>query len=163
MKLGKLNKNMAGFTLMETIVAVGLIVVGLVAALALITTSLFYVSNIQDRLAAANLMAEGIEVVRNIRDNNWIQNLSWNDGLANGDYQTSYNSTALSPYGGNPLLFDSGSGLYNYSSGTATSYVRKISIVNLSSYEIRIIATVTWQRRGITYSSSAEDHLFNWK
>ncbi len=157
-----LNKNNCGFTLLETIVAVGLIMVGFVAVLVLITTSLFYISNIQDRLAAANLIAEGIEVVRNIRDNNWLQNRTWNSGLANGDYQTAYNSMSLSSYNGSPLLLDS-NGLYNYTSGAATPYVRKISIANLSNYEIRIIATVTWQRRGITYSSSAEDHLFNWK
>lgn len=162
MKLGKLNKNMAGFTLLETIVAIGLIVVGLVSALALITNSLFYVSNIHDRLATANLMAESIEVVRSIRDNNWLQNRAWNSGLTNGDYQVVYNSMALSSYNGIPLLLDS-NGLYNYTSGAATPYVRKISIANLSNYEIRIITTVTWQRRGITYSSSAEDHLFNWK
>jgi len=158
------NKNKkGGFTLLETIVAVGLIVVGLVAALALITTSLFYVSNIQDRLAAANLTAEGIEVVRNIRDNNWLQNRAWNSGLANGDYKVAYNSTALSTFSNNPFLLDSNTGLYNYSSGASTPYVRKISIANLSGYEMRVIATVTWQKRGITYSSSAEDHLFNWK
>ncbi len=148
--------------MLETIVAVGLIMVGFVAVLVLITTSLFYISNIQDRLAAANLIAEGIEVVRNIRDNNWLQNRAWNSGLANGDYQTAYNSMSLSSYNGSPLLLNS-NGLYNYTSGATTSYVRKISIANLSNYEIRIIATVTWQRRGITYSSSAEDHLFNWK
>ncbi len=157
-----LNKNNRGFTLLETIVAVGLIMVGFVAVLVLITTSLFYISNIQDRLAAANLIAEGIEVVRNIRDNNWLQNRTWNSGLANGDYQTAYNSMSLSSYNGSPLLLNS-NGLYNYTSGATTSYVRKISIANLSNYEIRIITTVTWQRRGITYSSSAEDHLFNWK
>ncbi|MDP2946305.1 MAG: prepilin-type N-terminal cleavage/methylation domain-containing protein [bacterium] len=162
MKLRKLNKNNKGFTLLETIVAVGLIVVGLVAALALITNSLFYVSNIQDRLAAANLMTEGIEVVRNIRDNNWLQNKIWNDGLADGDYQVAYDSISLSPYSGNPLLLDS-SGLYSYTSGVTTLYVRKISIVNLSNYEIQIIATVTWQKRGVIYSSPAEEHLFNWK
>ena len=78
---------MKGFTLIETIVAVGIIVIGLVSALTLITTSLFYVSNIGDRLIAANLAAEGLEVVRNIRDNNWLQSLSWNNGLANGDYK----------------------------------------------------------------------------
>ncbi len=162
MKLEKLNKNNKGFTLLETIVAVGLIVVGLVAALVLITTSLFYVSNIQDRLAAANLTAEGIEVVRNIRDNNWLQNLVWNNGLADGDYQAAYDSMSLSLYSADPLLLDS-NGVYNYTSGETTSYVRKISILNLSNYEIRIVAAVTWQRRGITYSSSAEEHLFNWK
>ena len=162
--LGIANKNKgAGFTLIETIVAVGIIVIGLVSALGAITTSLFYVSNIGDRLIAANLTAEGLEVVRNIRDNNWIANLSWDNGLADGDYQVSYNSTAVSPYSGNPILFDSISGLYNYSSGASTFYVRKISVSNLSGYEILVISTVTWQRRGITYSSSAEYHLFNWK
>ncbi len=159
----KINKKNGGFTLFETIVAVGLIIVGLVSALVLITTSLFYTSNIQDRLIAANLAAEGIEVVRNIRDNNWLQNISWNNGLADGDYQGAYNSTALSAYSGQPFLFDSSTNLYGYASGTATSYVGKISIANLSGYEIRIISTVTWQRRGITYSGSAEDRLFNWK
>jgi len=159
----KFRQNMAGFTLIETIVAVGIIVIGLVSALTLITNSLFYVSNIGDRLIAANLTAEGLEVARNIRDNNWIANLSWNSGLADGDYQASYNSTVLSPYGGNPLLFDNGSGLYNYSSGSPTNYIRRISIANLSSYEIRVVSTVTWQRRGVTYSNSAESHLFNWK
>lgn len=153
---------MAGFTLLETIVAVGLIVVGLIAALALITTSLFYVSNIQDRLTAANLTAEGIEVARSIRDNNWLQNLVWNNGLADGDYQAAYDSMSLSLYSASPLLLDT-NGVYNYTSGETTPYVRKISIFNLSDYEIRIIAAVTWQRRGITYSSSAEEHLFNWK
>jgi len=163
MELGKLNKNNNGFTLLETIVAVGLIVVGLISALALITTSLFYVSNIQDRLMAANLTAEGIEVVRNIRDNNWLQSKVWNNGLADGDYQVAYDSTILSSFSGSPLFLDS-NGIYNYiSSGAATSYVRKISILNLSNYEIQIIAFVTWQRRGITYSNSVEEHLFNWK
>lgn len=157
----KNNKN--GFTLIETIVAVGIITVGLVSALTLITNSLFYVSSIGDRLIAANLTAEGLEVARNIRDNNWLADLSWNNGLSNGDYQASYNSTTLSSYGGNPLLFDSAIGLYNYSSGASTPYVRKISISNPSNYEIRVISTVTWQRRGMTYSTSAESHLFNWK
>ena len=154
---------MKGFTLIETIVAVGIIVIGLVSALGAITTSLFYISNIGDRLIAANLAAEGLEVVRNIRDNNWLVNLSWNNGLVDGDYQASYDSTAMTSYSGNPLLLDSGTGLYSYSSGAGTLFVRKISISNLSSYEIRVISTVTWQRRGITYSNSAENHLFNWK
>lgn len=152
-----------GFTLIETLVAVGVVVIGLVSALGAITTALFYVSNIQDRLIAANLAAEGVEVARNIRDNNWFQNLAWNNGLADGDYQAVYNSTSLSSYSGNPLLLDSNTGLYNYSSGNSTYYLRRISVTNLSSYEIRVISIVTWQRRGITYSGSVEDHLFNWK
>ena len=162
MKPRKLNKNNRGLTLLETVVAVGLIIVGFVAALSLITTSLFYVSNIYDRLTAANLTAEGIEVVRNIRDNNLLQNRAWNSGLTDGDYQVAYDSMVLSSYDGYPLLLDS-DGPYNYASGAVTPYVRKISITNISADEIKVVSIVSWQRRGITYGSSAEDHLFNWK
>lgn len=157
------KNNRSGFTLIETMVAVSIVAIGLVSALGAITTALFYVSNIENRLIAANLAAEGIEVARNIRDNNWLQNLAWNNGLANGDYQAAYNSAAFSSYSGNLLLLDSNTGLYNYTLGNPTLYLRKISIANLSSYEIRVISSVTWQRRGITFSSSAESHLFNWK
>lgn len=154
---------MNGFTLFETIVATGLILVGLVAALALITTSLFYASNIQDRLIAANLAAEGIEIVRNIRDNNWLKSISWNNGLTDGDYQVAYDSTALSAYSGQPFLFDSTANLYGYASGATTPYVRKISITNISANEIKVVSTITWRGRGVSYSNSAEDRLFDWK
>lgn len=152
-----------GFTIIETTVAIGIIVIGLIAALGAITAALFYVSNIQDRIIAANLVAEGIEIVRNIRDNNRLQNLAWNNDLADGNYQTNFNSTSLSSYNGNFLLLDPSTGLYNYNSGNPTYFLRKISIANLSNYEIRIISTVIWQKRGINYINSAEDHLFNWK
>lgn len=154
---------MKGFTLLETIVAVGVIMVGLIAVLVLINGSLFYVSLIKDRLVAAHLNSEGLEVVRNIRDNNWLQNLAWNNGLSDGDYNVAYNSLSLSPYADTELLIDASSGLYNYSSGSPSGFKRKISIANLSSYELRVISTVTWQRKGINYTNSAEEHLFNWK
>jgi len=154
------NKN--GFTLFETIVAVGVIMVGLVAVLVLINSSLFYVSLIKDRLIAVYLNTEGLETARNIRDNNWLQNLVWNNGFSNGENNVSYNSLSLSPYADTELLIDS-SGLYNYSSGSPSGFKRKISVANLSSYELRIISVVTWQRKGINYVDSAEEHLFNWK
>mgnify|MGYP001557849479 CR=1 FL=1 len=163
MKLGKLIKNNKGFTLLETIVAVGVIMIGLVAVLTLINNSLFYVSLIKDRLIAANLNSEGLEVVKNIRDNNWLQNRAWNNGLSDGDYNVAYNSLSLSPYADTELLIDASNGLYNYSIGSPTGFKRKISTSNLSSYELRVISTITWQRKGITYTNSAEDHLFNWK
>ena len=163
MKLWKLNKNMAGFTLLETIVAIGVIMVGLIAVLVLINSSLSYISIIKDRLIAAYLNSEGLEVARNIRDNNWLQNLAWNNGLADGDYNITYSSLSLNSYADTELLIDATSGLYNYSGGNLSGFKRKISITNLSNYELRVIATVTWQRKGVNYTNSAEEHLFNWK
>lgn len=160
----KIKQKTNGFTLIETMAAVSIIVIGLISALGTITTALFYVSNIQDRLIAVNLVAEGIEVARNIRDNNWLQNLSWNNGLANGDYIVARDSLAMISFYDVPLRLNSSNGVYDYSlGGSPTIFKRKISITNLSAYEIKVVSMTTWQRKGITYSSSAEDHLFNWK
>ena len=164
MKLGKLNKNNKGFTLLETIVATGVIVVGLVSSLTLINNSLVLSFSFQDRLIAANLAAEGIEVVRNIRDNNWLQSLSWNNGLSDGNYNVSYSSLSLIPYSDVPLRLNFSNGIYDYSSGSdQTIFKRIISITNLSAYEMKVISTVNWQRRNRSYSIAVEDHLFNWK
>jgi len=164
MKLGKLNKNNKGFTLLETIVATGVIAVGLVSSLTLINNSLILSFSFQDRLIAANLAAEGIEVVRNIRDNNWLKSLSWNNGLSDGNYNVSYSSLSLIPYSDVPLRLNSSNGIYDYSSGSdQTIFKRIISITNLSAYEMRVVSTVNWQRRNRSYSITVEDHLFNWK
>lgn len=153
----------AGFTLLETIVAVGLIVSGLISALALINTSLVYISSVQDRLVAANLAMEGIEVIRNIRDNNWLDELSWNGGMDLGaDYQVAYNSVSPVSYSGAPLQLDA-NGFYNYTTGAITPYSRKISIINISDHEMRVVSKVSWQKRGKDYELGAEEHLFNWK
>lgn len=158
------KKNLqSGFTLLETIVAVSLILVGLTAVLTLLSQSLFFVPNLQNRLIAAHLAQEGLETVRGLRNNNWLQSLAWNNGLGDGDYNVSYDSLSLGGFVDTPLLFSSGTGLYNYSSGAPTIFKRKISIANLSAYEIRAVATVSWQSRGTTYQVSAEEHLFNWK
>lgn len=152
-----------GFTLLETVVAVGLIVTGLISSLALINTSLVYISNAQDRLVAANLAMEGIEAIRNIRDNNWHQDLAWDNGLTDGIYRVVYNSTGLISGGVDTPLWLDTNGFYNYGVGAITPYVRKITITNLSSDEMRIVLEVSWKSRNKNYSISAEEHLFNWK
>ena len=164
MKLEKLNKNNKGFTLLETIVATGVIVGGIVPLLTLMNNSLVLSFSSQDRLIAANLAAEGIEVIRNIRDNNRLQSLLWNNGLSDGNYNVSYNSLSVIPYVDIPLKINSSSGIYDYSIGSdQTIFKRIISITNLSAYEMRVISTVNWQRRNRPYSITVEDHLFNRK
>lgn len=157
------KQNTAGFTLIETMVAVAIITIGFVAVLSLVNTSLSYISAIRNRLIAANLAAEGIEVMRNIRDSNWHHGWPWNSWMGvNGDYQVAYNSAYTDYYNGAPLRLNS-NGFYNLNDGAITPYVRKISITNISGYEIRVVSEVTWKVRTITYKISAEDHLFNWK
>ncbi len=59
-----------GFTLIESILAIGVLVVGILGAFILVVRSLSNIPLIQSRLIAANLAQEGIELIRQKRDSN---------------------------------------------------------------------------------------------
>jgi prepilin-type N-terminal cleavage/methylation domain-containing protein len=79
---GKMQK---GQSLVEMIVAIAIILTGLVGALSLTISNLTGVDEAGTRVVASNLAREGIEVVRNFRDANWLQNLDWDAGLFSGN------------------------------------------------------------------------------
>lgn len=65
-------RNQQGQGLLETIVALGIIVSGLVGMMSLTISNQSASSDAFERLVATNLGREGIEVVRSIRDTNWL-------------------------------------------------------------------------------------------
>lgn len=74
-----------GQSLVEMIVAIAIILTGLVGALSLTISNLTGVDEAGTRVVASNLAREGIEVVRNFRDANWLKNLDWDTGLYSGN------------------------------------------------------------------------------
>jgi Tfp pilus assembly protein PilV len=72
MKITKRNKN-DGFYLIEAIIAMFLLTVGLLVAVDLLSKTM--TGNIEDRenITAVALAQEGVELVRNLRDNNFAQ------------------------------------------------------------------------------------------
>ena len=87
-KIKNLNsKTQAGQSLVEMIVALAIILTGLIGALTLTISNLSASGEAGTRVVATNLAREGIDVVRNIRDTNWLKNSSWDDLLYDGaDY-----------------------------------------------------------------------------
>ncbi len=67
-----MNKQ-SGQTLIETLVACFILVMGISAALGLANYSLNATTNIKQQTVALGLAREGIEVVKNIRDTNWLK------------------------------------------------------------------------------------------
>ena len=77
-----------GFTLIEVVIALSVVVTGVVAGLTLTTYNLNTVVASDRRLIAANFAREGIEVVRQVRDSHWLNNRPWDEGITDlGNYR----------------------------------------------------------------------------
>ena len=153
--------NSKGFTLLETIAAIAILMSGVLVVYASSARMLAYTYDNQYQLVASYLAQEGIETVRNIRDQNWIDGAEgWRDGLDAGDWRIQYDSTALIADNDTPLLLAEND-FYGYDSGEATVFKRKITISHLSDDSLKVIAEVSWpygQKRSI----QAEKILYNW-
>jgi len=164
-----------GFTLLEVIIAIFLVTVGMSAVLVLITKTITTMALSFSQLTAAYLTQEGIEIVRNIRDTNWIEGADWDDGLVCSplpcqfEAEADYDDLDLTTYThlGRYLKFDGG--FYNYDSGSDTKFKRKITItpIDLEPDGINDILEVTilvlWTEKRETYSHTAQEKLYKWR
>lgn len=169
-----------GFTLMEVIVALFFITVGIIGSYALISSTISSTSYASNKFTASYLAQEGIELVRNIRDTNWLQGEghTWNEQLAtaicsgtcdgaNNGCRVDYNSvTSADPtllaYSGQFLNID-GNGFYSYSGSNQTKFKRKVSIDSSTVDILRVCVRVEWQEKGKTYQITAQENLYNWR
>ena len=158
--------NKKGFTLIEIIVAIGILSLVSVGTMFAITLSLSSAARIKNNLIAASLAQEGLEIARNIRDRDWHLGSSFGASLANGTYIVDWNLQSLAVFSDSFLKIDS-NGLYNYSSGQDTIFKRKIIIENSAqnSAAIERVAKVeiSWTEKSGPKLIQAELHLFNWR
>lgn len=161
------NNSIKGFTLLEMIIVIFVILVGLTGASSLITQTINSMANYSSKLIAAYLGQEGIEIVRNIRDGNWLEQRTatttpWNDGLSAGDWEIDYNDSQLTSYTGRALKvgYD---GFYNYETGTTTSFKRKITITPSGDDILKISVQIQWEERGVSRQIVVQGNLYKWR
>lgn len=149
---------------MESLIAITIATVGLLGMFSLLSRSLSLTRVIADRYAAANLAGEGIEIVKNLIDNNILAARPWNRGLATGSYEVEYDADLL-PYAGRKLFFSPTSGFYSHdTAGRETNFRREVRLERIGSDEIRVNSIVKWTSRGGgEFSIDLEDHFFNWQ
>ncbi|MEK7579592.1 MAG: type II secretion system protein [Patescibacteria group bacterium] len=155
-----------GFTLVEVIVALGIISFVSVGVMFSISLSLSSASRIKNNLIAAGLAQEGFEIVRNMRDQDWHSGRAFGVSLPNGNYLVDWNSQSLTPFSDIFLKKDS-NGLHNYSSVQDTIFKRKIIIGNSSQnpsgVEKVVKVEVSWNEKSGLKTIQAELRLFNWQ
>lgn len=152
-----------GFSLLEVIIAIFILTIGITGAVNLLNYSISSVVVSKSQVIATNLAQEGMEIVRSIRDGNWLEYAAWDNGLGAGDYRVQYDNNALLSLSGNPVLKIDSNGFYQYNNGTDTIFHRKITISDVGANEIKVISEVIWSERARSFSVSAEDRLYDWK
>ena len=157
----KFSKN--GFTLVELLIAIFIITIGIMGIYLAIPRILSSASLNATQFLASYLAQEGFEIVRNIRDTNWLQGKNWKEGLGNGDYIVQYNDSSLHSFEDMVLKIDT-NGFYNYESGMESRFKRKITISSEGSDKLNITVEITWPGKGgKTESFIAKNNLYDWK
>ncbi len=87
-RTGRARRRSAGQTILEAVIASGIVATAVSSALTLVQASINGEKDSEFGIVGTNLAREGVEVVRVIRDSNWLAGRDWSDGLegANQDY-----------------------------------------------------------------------------
>ena len=165
-------ESQQGFSLAEVMIALTILTFILTSGLAAVSSNLRTAAFFQNELMAINLAQEGVEIVRNIRDNAWHSSSNcFEDVIKKGSYSLDYTANFLSDsLPANPVLKRDSNGFFNYSAGNDTIFKRKIDITDeagaggpCTNYKKKIVSEVTWTIRGEEKRFILEDYLYDWK
>ena len=158
----KKSQTQSGFTLLESLVAITIFTFGVSASVGAVMHMLKSVPLVENKVIAAHLAQESIEIVRNIRDSNWIAGDVWDVNIPAGTGCVQYNQNSFDDLCVSYTLKSDG----NYYShdvvgGTDTIFSREITIsYPVADEEMLVTSHVTC---GQNCNVLLEDHLFNWK
>lgn len=145
--------NKQGFSLVEVLVTLMVLAVGITAVSALMLGNIKNSRNSKNQIIASQLAQEGIELVRNLKDNNnaaFLTEVSANDDYRI-DYQSDYAGFKSSNAADDSLkkLYLNADGFYAHAGASSTKFYRKIKILNDPVLkQITVTAVVSWNAAG---------------
>ena len=167
-----------GFTLVETLVAVSVLVVAVAAPMTLAAKSLLTAFYAKDQITASYLAQEAIELVRNQRDQNFIRILqgdstaAWLDGITTtgSSFTIDARNGAMDSCGGvcDNLYLNKVDGIYAYSTGSGwqkSRFVRTTTVDMVSGSndnEAVIAVVVQWNGSFGSRTFTLSEHIYNW-
>lgn len=170
-----------GFSLIETLVAIVVLVGAIAGPLTLASQGIKAASLFKNQLIASNLAQEGMELVHAKRDSNILQGKDWMEGITDvcgGSgcyirYTPTDNSSAQITFqpcggGGCPFFFVTPEGWYvqktSADNGDAeTTFRRTILVTNVvAGSEVKVETTLEWRERFSTLTFDAAEHLLKW-
>lgn len=184
-------KKKSGQSLVEAVFAIGILLMVVSAVLGLATSNLVGQRQSEFQVIGNNLAREGIEVVRNIRDSNWLSGLAWDTGLTgsqqalavfhevNNSWQLDFNilpnqdKLYLATPGG-VYSHDAGSGApspfsrrLNFQAicqnATGQDSIKSVCGSGEQKIGVKVRAVVNWQESSRPRQAVIEDLLYEWK
>ena len=166
-----------GFSLLEVIVALGVITMGILGVFSLVTQTTQVQTANKNHLIGSMLAQEGIELVRNIKDENYLSLVPgtlWNEDISAVD------STFVIDYRGRDFLdrtpniiseastklyFDAATGFYTHvvAINQTTPFRRLITIDDISASSTVVSCLVNWNDHGRSKDYVAETELHDWR
>jgi len=177
--------NQKAFTIIELVISIFIITVAVVGIYSAFSLAIILSSDAGNRLTAAYLVQEGQELVRNIRDTNWLNNSDWLaselGNACSSECELDYKSTEAIPWiQTDRLNIGNVNGFYTLSTidASPTKFNRKITInpIDSTDYAVLVRVEVSWdEKSNLLYLKQvagecntkyncveAETTLYNW-
>jgi prepilin-type N-terminal cleavage/methylation domain-containing protein len=165
-----------GFTLLETMVALAVLSMAIIAPISLVAESLLAAVYARDQVTAFYIAQEGIEAVRSMRDNNILQNAITGSSIniLNGIPDTTGNPFTIDSVHNNAMAVCSGAcpmlqtdgTLYGYGTGWSDTNFRRTlyaQYLTSSSTEVQLKVLVEWQTGNYKARSfQLSEDLYRW-
>lgn len=176
-----------GFTLLETLVGISVLIVAITATFSAAQSGLSSSIESRDQIAAFYLAQEAVEMVRNVRDENSLERINnsavyWLAGIAETPSDPCYfgssctvdavtNTFSTCPSGpgscGNlrqdTVATSPTYGMYGHdSTWSLTNFNREISLSQNTADELNVAVTVEWTKGGVTKSFRISEIIRDW-
>lgn len=167
----KIISNNLGISILEVVVAIMVITMGMIGVLSLVIQNVQAQYINKNVLIASGLAQEGLELVRNIRDLNWLTPGNvWNQNIVGDNtYTMDYGGLASIKMAINSIdeagarLYVDSNGLYTHTvTAAATNFYRLITVVDQGNY-LDIKCTIRWKDGTQNHNYAAETYLYNWR
>jgi type II secretory pathway pseudopilin PulG len=164
-----------GFSLVETLVAIGIMTAVVSGIMALVYQGSVASRYQADQITATYLAADAVEYIRSERDSYWLEDpvgnefASWSQTINNECYDvctidTRIGEESIDWCDGScpPLDYNESTGFYGYGNGNASRFTRSIDI-DAASDSLEMAVTVSWPRNNFTESVTIEQSIYDYR